>query len=299
MPNRFGRQFVLTSAFLWSTAGIASYALPATTSAATLAAARLLLGAAALTLFVGPRGLFEALTSLPRSVLTAASLAMAVFQWAFFAAIPGAGASVVAVASSVFAPFCADLIGVVMGRKALSWKWLLALPCATGGILLVVLSRRVSVAAMALALLSGAAYAVYTVATARLESARPAAGMAGTILSIFGAGLSLIPAAILHTQEILTLTGVGVAIYLGLVTTALAYWLFVLGLRGVTPENALVLLYAQPLATILLAACVLHETFGWLDFLGSLSIAAAALLHRTGQQVHADSRPSQQPIPLI
>jgi DME family drug/metabolite transporter len=187
--------------------------------------------------------------------------------------------SVTALVSAASAPFCADAVVAASRRQAFSAQWRIAFLCSCLGILLFGLGSHVTVLGLLLALASGAAYAAYTLAAAKLEQVHSAARMTGTTVALLGAGLILMPDAAPHLSTLLTPRGLAVATYLGLATTALAYSLFVLGLRHLMPGTALMLLYVQPVAALLIGALLLGEQLEWLELLGIAHIAAAALLH--------------------
>jgi len=268
MPSQSGHRRILAAALLWASAGIAAHAAPDGTSAAAFGTTRLLLGGGALVLAIGPRRFIEACITLPRRMLLAASLAMTLFQWSFFAALHGAGVSVTALVSASTAPFFADAIESITKRRPHPVQWRLAALCYCAGILLLGLGGHVALTGLLLALASGIAYAAYTLAAAQMEITRKSNGVAGTALALLIAGLSLMPAAASNLHVLNTARGIAVAVYLGLGTTALAYGLFVSGLREVRPGAALVLLYAQPMAAMTIGLLVLKERLAWVEFLG-------------------------------
>jgi DME family drug/metabolite transporter len=72
----------------------------------------------------------------------------------------------------------------------------------------------------------------------------------------------------------------GWLIYIGVVPTVLAYWLFYLGLRSTTSEVAGVLTLLEPMAAAVLAALVLHETLtGAAVVGGALMLVAVGALY--------------------
>ena len=78
-------------------------------------------------------------------------------------------------------------------------------------------------------------------------------------------------------------------LYIGIVPTVAAYWLFYRGLRTTEPEVAGVLTLLEPLAATGLAAWVLHESLS-----GAALIGAALMLVAVGSLY---VRPSPAPPP--
>jgi drug/metabolite transporter, DME family len=76
--------------------------------------------------------------------------------------------------------------------------------------------------------------------------------MAVTTLALAGGGIALLPAASTQLQSLLSPSGLIMTAYLGLLVTALAYGMFVVGLRSVSVGTALVLQIVQPLAAVVI-----------------------------------------------
>lgn len=135
-----------------------------------------------------------------------------------------------------------------------------ALACA--GVALLALSggeASVSPPGVAMAVVAGGSYAVYTLAAKRLLTAGhpPEAVMAAA----FGlAAIVLLPALALSGPGwLLTADGLALALFLGTIPTALAYVLFARGLHRLTASETATLTLAEPLTAGALGAIVLAE----------------------------------------
>src|SRR5919108_112517 len=132
---------------------------------------------------------------------------------------------------------------------------------------------------VALALLSGLAYAVYaTVVSALIGRGEDERAVTG---ALFGASAVLMLPTLLTGAAAWTLGGRGavVALYLGGVTTAGGYLLLARGLRTTPATTATTLTLAEPAVAAVLGVVVLHETLGGLALGGiALLVASLALL---------------------
>ena len=90
--------------------------------------------------------------------------------------------------------------------------------------------------------------------------------------SLLGGALVLAPAFSRHASGLVSAHGILLTAWLGLVSTALAYALFVRGLRGIPASTAGTLSLAEPLVAAALAALLLGER------LTPVAIVGASLL---------------------
>lgn len=274
MRSRQAHLSILASALLWASAGPACALLPAATGSAAVAAGRLLVGAVALALHAGPRRFAVALPMLPRVPLAAAAVAMALYQWSFIAAVSRAGVAASAFVAAVAAPFFAGAFAALARGAHPGPRWAVAAAVGAAGLCALDASR----AGLALALASGAAYALYTLASARLGQGHGLAEPA-TAVALLAAGLALLPAAAGGFGGLPTARTLAITAWLGLGCTALAYRLFAVGLRAVAAGRALALLVAEPIAASLLAV-LLGERARGAGIPGFVLLVLAALLLR-------------------
>ena len=112
---------------------------------------------------------------------------------------------------------------------------------------------------VALAVTAGGAYGVYTLAAKRLLASGHAPESVMAVA--FGIGALVLLPALLATQPtwLLHTDGIALALFLGIVPTALAYLLFASGLRRLTAAETSTLTLAEPLTAAVLGAVVLAE----------------------------------------
>ena len=251
------RTHVLFAAVLFGTTGTAQ-ALgpdlqPLAIGAARIAVGAVLLGAMAM--LKGGSG-----AGAPRPILLA-GVCVAVYQATFFAALSETGVAVGTVVAIGSAPAFAGLFARAFAGEPLRARWAVATALACAGVCLLVLgggrAGDVSSVGVGLALVSGAGYAGYAVATKRMLTA-------GGLLQPGGAALAL---------------------YLGAIPTALAYVLFARGLERIGAGETATLTLAEPLTAALLGVVALGERPSLLAAAGAAlvlsGLAALALRPRT------------------
>ena len=281
------RLLVLSAAVLFGTTGTAQ-ALGPEAAPIAVGAARIAVGAALLALVAA---LLAPKAADPRpwsaGWVAVAAAGIAGYQLAFFAAVADTGVAVGTVVAIGSAPALAGLLARGVDGTPLSGRWALCTALATVGVLLLVLSgseASVSLAGVLMALVAGASYAVYTVASKRLLGAghAPEAVMARG----FGfAAIALLPVlAFADSGELFTGGGVAMVVYLGAIPTALAYVLFARGLKTLTPGETATLTLAEPLTATALGTIVLSERPGLLAVVGAaLVLAGLAALAAPGR----------------
>lgn len=300
---------VLLASVCFGTTGTAQ-ALGPEASSASVGAARLLigggaLGAIALVLsFAGRRrgatGTSAASTSgvaparlahrgdatrhpLPAWLLVAiGAVGVLAYQPAFFAGTAANGVAVGTVVALGSAPVITGALDWMLRRRYPGHRWLLATAIATAGVaILAAATGQGNSAADPLGLLAslgaGASYAVYTLAgKALLDRGWTPIGSMGALFGF--AGLAALPVlAATDASWLATGPGLAMALWLGLVTTTLAYLLFGIGLRGLPPATVSTLTLAEPLTAGILGVAVLGETLSAGGILG-LGVLAAGIV---------------------
>jgi drug/metabolite transporter, DME family len=280
MPARMS---VLAAAVLFGTTGTAQALGPGGLSPLSVGAARVVVGGGVLGLLaLTRRGVLRRLA--PAQVLLAGA-AVAAYQLAFFESVHRAGVAVGAVVAIGSGPVAAGLLERTLGDRP-DRRWAVATALAVAGVATLSLggSGRASGLGIGLALLSGLAYAGYTVIAKRLlrDGGEPAVVMG----SAFGVGaLLLLPVLLAGGVRWLgTSHGAELALYLGLAPTVIAYLLFARGLRRLSASETTTLVLAEPVTATILGVAVLHE---------QLSAAAIAGVVLVLAGIAALSLPSQ------
>jgi DME family drug/metabolite transporter len=280
------RTHVLSAAVLFGTTGTAQAIGPAlqplAVGAARIVVGALLLGAVALLKGRGaPAG--------GAGAVLLAGACVAVYQATFFAALSETGVAVGTVVAIGSAPAFAGLFARVFAGEPLRARWAVATALACAGVCLLVLggggAGEVSGVGVGLALVSGAGYAGYAVATKRMLAA--GASPETVMATVFGAGALLLLPVFLFVPAggLLQPGGAALALYLGAIPTALAYVLFARGLERIGAGETATLTLAEPLTAAVLGVVALGERPSLLAAAGAAlvlsGLAALALRPRT------------------
>lgn len=269
------RVLVLAAAVLFGTTGTAQ-ALGPDASPLSVGAARIAVGAVLLALVaraVVPRARRDVRWD-PRWVALAAT-GIAGYQLAFFAAVADTGVALGTVVALGSAPAFAGLGGWVIGYGNPGAPWAVATALAAIGVALLALggdTAQVSGPGVALALVAGAGYALFTLSSKRLLDAGHAVEPVMAWSFALGAVLLIPVLAFGETAWIATPGGMALALFLGAVPTALAYLLFARGLRLLPASEVATLTLAEPVTAAALGALVLAERPG------AVAVAGIALI---------------------
>lgn len=293
--DQSGFWLVIAAASIWGTIGIATqaiYNVDSATSPLFINFARMVIAAPALT-FACWRVVGRDMFKLPPRdllIMLLNGIFMAASQACYFVAIRYTGVTIATLLSVCVSPLLVTGISVMLKLERPSARALIAVACAlVGSVLLVGLNTPAGTQDNLLlgAILSIVAALTYaaTIFWGRFlaGSYHPLQVMTFT----FGSGaLALIPinllsgAVAIHTGE-----GWLYALYLGLVPTALAYWMFQKGLRSVTPTTASVSTLLEPTVAALLAWALFGEMLPGTGVIGAgLLILSIFLLSTRGRK---------------
>ncbi|MEZ9868925.1 DMT family transporter [Vibrio sp. 10N.261.51.A4] len=213
-----------------------------------------------------------------KKLLTVSALALAVYPLAFYSSMKLSGVAIGTVVSITTAPFFSALLECLISKKNnINKRWLTSFAIGVVGIGLLVFSESSStnesgddlkLLGIALGLLAGLCYAIYSWATKALidKGIKSQAAMG----SIFGLGAMMLLPTLWFTGENLfsSQTNVLVISYLTLIPQCLGYVAFSFGLRHVTASSANLLTLFEPVVAAVLAVCVVGELIPFTGWLG-------------------------------
>jgi len=273
---------VLAAGALFGTAGTAASFGPDDASSASVGFLRLSLGALALFAimpFVGGRwrhlpGLWR------RPAIWVMAAGAAAYQPFFFGAVERSGVALSTLVTVGIGPVYAGLLGWAFLKVRPTRGWAFATLIAVVGLLLLSWGElRIGDAVGPLmALAAGLGAASYVVAAKHeLDRGGHSVELPGAAY-LLGSVL-LLPIALRESFAWLTEpSGLAVAVYLGVVTMALANVFAVLGMRGMSPGPAATLLLADPLTATVLGVVVLGETLAPLAVVGLVLVLLGLVL---------------------
>jgi DME family drug/metabolite transporter len=279
--SRAGLVQVSAGALLWGTTGVAVQIVHDRSglSAVTIGAYRLAIAAAFVALVSRGRLVRHGLAALRRRplALVGCGVGFGAYQALYFAGVQYVGVSVSTLVSLGVAPV-ALMIGAAWARRRLpSTRSLAVVTLAITGLALVSLrpGSGAGGANPALGVLasvaSGLGYALVTMVGRRLPDEDPLllTGITSVIGFVPLAALAALSAPYVPHDKV----SAWWLLYIGVVPTVAAYWLFYRGLRITEPDVAGVLTLLEPLAATALAAWVLHESLS-----GAALVGAALML---------------------
>lgn len=270
----------------------------------TFAALRATIGTLVLWLILatthGERVSLSRLRKLDRALLGLTAVAQAALSLSIFAAY-----ATMAVAPVLAVYFCYPLIvagaSIALGRERLTGTRALALAIAVAGLVAVVLggagvSGRVSVVGLLLAGFAAACQATYLVASRAGFTRVPSQQATAVILAGAAVLMWLVAAPIEivsgHTGAWVTSPTLWIAVAVaGVLGAALAKVWMLRGVRRVGGTRAAVLMLAEPVTGVLLAAVLLSQGLTGTQLAGGAAVMAGALLaQRPAPAVSAKAR---------
>ena len=289
---------LLLASVLWGTTGTAASFMPEGVSPLAIGASTMTLGGILL-FIVSARGAIAALRDgAARRWLLIGAIGVFIYPLAFYTAMAEAGVAIGNVVALGSGPVFAALFEWLWERRGLSTRWLVSTLIAIVGIVLLSFGRHEAsgegsvVVGVALGLLAGVAYALYTYASTRAIST----GHAGRSVmgGMFGVGaLALVPVLLVTGTPLMqSLQSVGIAGYLAIGPMFVAYLLFGFGLRHLRSSVATTITLIEPLVATLLAVLVVGERLeliGWFG-LGLIFVGIAVIV--TARRASKAPKPS-------
>ena len=168
------------------------------------------------------------------------------------------------------APALTGLVAYLINREKPTRRWFLATVITTLGIIVLSTSKGLSdfnFRGFLLAISAGASYSIFAVASKRALTSGVSITDAMFRIFALGAILSTPLLFIGNMHWLVTLKGLMMIVWLGLVPTAFAYIAYAYGLAKVRASTASTLILAEPATATLLAAIVLGEAInphGWI-----------------------------------
>ncbi|MFF7331773.1 DMT family transporter [Streptomyces sp. NPDC090306] len=277
-----GAGLVLGAAVLWGTVGPAQVLASSPMAPAALGGWRLLVGGLVLGVFTVRRTTLRSLGkgSVVRPLLVCA-VSTGVYQAALMSSVARTGAALATVVALGVAPAAIGLCARWVTGERMTAVWTVGTVAAVIGcaLLLTPTSAGVDALGLLLAVAAGACYGLYTVFAKKLAGAVPAAQLpAFSALSLLAGAVPLAPWMISSASPVRQGSTLALTLWLGVTTTAVAYWLFTTGLTRVRATTAGTLSLAEPLAAALIGVLLLHERLSAVAWTGGALILAGMIV---------------------
>jgi DME family drug/metabolite transporter len=280
---------LVLACLLWGTTGTTATFLPEDVSPLAIGAVTMGIGGVLL-LVTAPRLSAGVLRDpVGRRWAAIGAIGVVVYPLAFYTGMDLVGVAVGNVVALGSGPVFAALIEWVVERQPLSTRWLVSTALAVLGIALLAFGRQEGGAAVsptmaalgvAVGLLAGLAYALYTYASSRaIRAGHPSRGVMGGMFGLGAVPLLVVLAAI-GAPLLQSWTSVSLSAYLVLGPMFIAYVLFGIGLRSVRSSTATTITLLEPVFATVLAVLVVGERLtpvGWVGF-GLVLVGLAVLV---------------------
>ena len=270
---------VLSAAVLWGTTGTAQTFLPQSAQPLTIGAIRLALGGFSLLLIMIIMKKIEFRTWPYRATIVAA-LCMALFQPLFFTSVRVTGIAIGTVVAIGSAPIFSGLIEWLILKTKPSRAWTMATALAVVGCSLLFLNKdalTVNPLGVSLSLIAGFVFAIYTIVSKEIVNkvdAIPAVAMTFSFSAIM-----LLPFLfVFNSSWIWEPSNSLTILYLGFMTTSVAYILYLSGLQKVPSSSAVTLSLGEPLTAAILSVIIVGEVLSPVSWIGVFLLLGGILV---------------------
>jgi DME family drug/metabolite transporter len=285
------RLLVIFSGICFGTTGTAQALGPKGASSLTIGAARLLVGSLFLIVVAAreSKSVQVQVQKVRKRSWLLAGLGMSFYQVTFFAGVRATGVAVGTVVALGSAPALTGFLSWIFTRHRPNRIWFVATAIAVIGVSTIATSGRTShinPIGVLLALGAGLSYAFFAVSSKEILHSGISTENAMAKIFVIGA-VPLLPILFFgNTQWLFTPRGIALALWLGLIPTAIAYLAYGAGLRHIQANEATTLTLAEPITATILGTILLHEhpsTSAWVGV--GLVLAGLILLNARRTQV--------------
>ena len=283
--SRFGVPALVLASVLWGTTGAAASFLPDAVSPLAIGASTMTVGGILLFLVSARQSLATLRDPRARRWLAIGAVGVFVYPLAFYSAMDQAGVAIGNVVALGSGPIFSALFEWLWERHRLSLRWALCAGIAIVGVVLLSTGRAAErgtdgnvLLGVALGLLAGIAYALFTYASTRvLALGHPSRGVMG---GLFGLGAVLLAPVLIATGAPLLAQpqSVAIAAYLAVGPMFVAYLLFGFGLRSIRSSVATTVTLIEPVVAAALAILIVGERLEWTGWLGLALILVGVTL---------------------
>lgn len=270
---------VLLAAVLWGTTGTAQTFLPQNAQPLTIGASRLAIGGFSLLIIMVLMKKIN-FRMWPWKATIVAAICMAIFQPLFFTSVRITGIAIGTVVAIGSAPIFSGLIEWILLRMRPTRAWAIATLLSIIGCALLLLDKdalTVNPKGVMLSLIAGLGFAIYTIVSKSVlgkVEAIPAVAMTFSI-----SALMLMPFLLIFDSSwVVEPSNISVVLYLGLMTTSVAYILYLKGLQKVPSSSAVTLSLGEPLTAAILSVFLVGEVLSPVSWIGVFLLLGGILV---------------------
>jgi len=294
-PHSFsGICYVLSAAILWGTTGTSQALAPVESTPQAIGALRLLVGGATLMILALAQDR-RCLNSISLPLALCAGLFVALYQLAFFWGVSLTGVAVGTMVGIGSSPVFAGILDVLFMKKHPGRTWYLSTALAICGCCVLLASGgsiTINPIGVLLAGSAGLSYAVYALLMKKMLVHGSAQRVAA---AVFSAGALFMSPFLLVSDLswVARPAGLIAVIHLGVLATAVSYFLFCRGLEMIEMSTAVTLSLAEPMTAGILGLVVLREQLslsGWAGLLLILSGLAILAVPARSRRLAASKR---------
>ncbi|WP_438314455.1 EamA family transporter [Sporosarcina sp. FA9] len=279
MSQRISYIFVLLGAILWGTTGTAQTFMPQTVHPLAVGASRLAIGGFTLLLFLLIMRKIN-FRYWPWKATLLSALAMAAFQYCFFTSIRLSGIAIGTVVTIGSAPAFSGIVEWLLLKRRPTRVWIIATSLAVIGCVLLFSNTGgiiVNPVGISLSLIAGMLFAFYTLFNKEVLEKVDAVPAVAVIFTV--GAIILMPFLFLfETEGLFTGRGIATMVYLGIVTTSVAYILFSYGLKRIPSSSAVTLSLAEPLTAATLSVVIVGERLNSTSWIGIVLLLGGILV---------------------
>jgi len=270
---------VLLAGFFWGTSGTISAFFPISISPLTIGALRLTVGSLALLLYltITNHGKpFSHTQRLPLTLIVITAFGMAITQVALFFSVRLAGVTIATMIFIGTPPLFCGLFSAIVRKEYQSRAWLVCALIVAGGCIGMAFSEGISnhpesgapvLQGSLIALLAGAGWAMEGLCIKEIQ--KKATPVEASTLVLLAGSIVLFPIAAAEGLSWLgQASNLGLSLALGVVSAALPYVLFSLGMKHLPPEHAFIYGLTEPITASLLGILLLKERLSATGIIG-------------------------------
>ncbi|MEA3321449.1 MAG: EamA family transporter [Bacillota bacterium] len=269
MTGKVASFLILFAAVLWGTTGTAQSFAPQSAHPVAIGAARLAVGGSFLLVLLFLTGGWS-LKNWPWRATVLAALSMAMFQPLFFTAVTVTGVAIGTVVAIGSAPVFSGFLEWLFLKRRPGRIWWSSTCLSILGCMMLFLNKNSVVMdpyGMLMALGAGFSFAVYALVSRDLVGKFPSLSIIAVVFTL--SSVLLAPFLFIYDMAwIAEVRGWGIVLYLGVMTTGVAYFLFARGLVHVSSSTAVTLALAEPLTAALFGVFLLGENLTVTSWVG-------------------------------